>query len=50
MEAMQVELEDWYPSVEAFRVDLQRYLDGRPVSARAANRAEGMWRAAGTSS
>jgi hypothetical protein len=42
MKAMQPVPEDRYPSVDAFRSDLQRYLDGRSVSARAANRADRM--------
>jgi hypothetical protein len=36
--AMQREPEDRYASVDAFRADLQRYLDGRPVTARATGR------------
>jgi eukaryotic-like serine/threonine-protein kinase len=40
--AMQLEPEDRYASVDAFRADLQRYLDGRPVMARVANSAERM--------
>jgi serine/threonine protein kinase len=45
MKAMQAEPEDRYPSVEAFRADLQRYLDRRPVTARTANRVDllGKW-------
>jgi eukaryotic-like serine/threonine-protein kinase len=45
MKAMEVEPEDRYSNVEAFRADLQRYLDGRPVSARAATRGDrvGKW-------
>jgi eukaryotic-like serine/threonine-protein kinase len=43
--AMQTEPEDRYSGVDAFRADLQRYLDGRPVTARAADRIDrvGKW-------
>ena len=43
--AMQPEPEDRYAGVDAFRADLQCYLEGREVTARAANRAErlGKW-------
>jgi serine/threonine protein kinase len=43
--AMQTEPEDRYPGVDAFRADLQGYLDGRPVTARAADRVDrlGKW-------